>query len=461
MRHGHVVALAVVQGAEGRTSTASPRHEADRADGRCYHFRKQSHCAYSREGCAVARRAVTRVLTYPVFGLRDVGTADVALAVALSAYGVASAAGLVNEHNHAGAVGCTAVLLMTAPVLFARRNPLLAAAALAFGAVVNSVFIGPLVRCGAALPAVFFVAFAIGLRCRRRQAIVGMALLAVNIVCQGYSDPALAGEKAVTSPLLEASAILVILLPISIGFMVAGLLLRQRNATVASLRARTEELREQRERNAELAVAADRASVAGEFDSYLHEQVSHIAATARSGQEGLASRPEVARQAFIGIQNSGRAALVHMRNVVGNLHDAPMQPQPVLSQLDRLLGGITRADARLRVEGDPRLLPPGVELSGYRIVEQVLRALENDPASHIDVVVDFKPDSLQLTVVGPARGPPRYGPRWGRRPSVRHCTGGHCGARPSALSRNRGQAAVGRRACVSWVAACGGPGGPT
>ena len=132
---------------------------------------------------------------------------------------------------------------MTAPVLFARRNPLLAAAALAFGAAVNWLFIGHLVRCGAALPAVFFVAFAIGLRCRRRQAIVGMALLVVNIVCQGYSDPALAQGNAVTSPLLQAFAILVFMLPISIGFMVAGLLLRQRNAAVASLRARTEELR--------------------------------------------------------------------------------------------------------------------------------------------------------------------------------------------------------------------------
>ena len=192
-------------------------------------------------------------------------------------------------------------------------------------------------------------------------------------------------------------------LPISIGFMFGGLLLRQRNAAVASLRARTAELREQRERNAEVAVAADRASVADEFDSYLHEQVSHIAATARLGQERLASRPDLAKQAFVGIQSTGRAALVHMRDVVGNLrHDAPIQPQPVLSQLDRLLGGITRADARLRIEGDPRLLPPGVELSGYRIVEHALLALENDPASQVDVVVEFRPDSLQLTVVGPS-----------------------------------------------------------
>jgi signal transduction histidine kinase len=121
------------------------------------------------------------------------------------------------------------------------------------------------------------------------------------------------------------------------------------------------------------------------------------------GQETLALRPDLAKDAFVRIQHTGRAALVHMRTVVGNLRDdAPTQPQPVLSQLDRLLGRITRADARLRVEGDPRLLSPGVELSGYRIVEQVLLALENDPASRIDVVVEFRPDSLQLTVAGPS-----------------------------------------------------------
>jgi hypothetical protein len=347
-----------------------------------------------------------RWLTHPVSGFRDVGIGDLVLAVGLSAFGVVLATGLGNEANpHGGVVGGIAVLLMTAPVLFARRAPLLAAAGLAFGAVVNSLWVGHLVRCGAALPAVFFVAFVIGLRCHRRQAVVGMALLAVNILCQGYSDPQLASAKAASGepPALNAFAILVLMLPIAIGFAVAGLLLRQRNEAVASLRARNEELREQRERNAQLAVAADRASVASEFDSYLHEKVDQIAVIARLGQEGLMTRPDLAKQAFKDIQDTGRAALVHMRDVVGNLRDdAPMTPQPVLSQLDRLLGGITRADARLRMEGDPCVLPPGVELSGYRIIEHALLALENDPAAHVDVVVEFRPDSLQLTVVGPS-----------------------------------------------------------
>jgi signal transduction histidine kinase len=150
-------------------------------------------------------------------------------------------------------------------------------------------------------------------------------------------------------------------------------------------------------------VAADRASVASEFDSYLREQVSQISVIATLGRERLPLRPDLAKQAFKDIQDTGRAALVHMRDVVGNLRDdAPMTPQPVLSQLDRLLGGITRADARLRMEGDPCLLPPGVELSGYRIIEHALLALENDPAAHVDVVVELRPDSLQLTVVGPS-----------------------------------------------------------
>jgi hypothetical protein len=341
----------------------------------------------------VTQNALTRFLTYPIFGLADVGIGDVALALGLSVYGVASAAGLLNSHNPRGdVVGCAAVVLMTAPVLFARRSPMLAAATLAVGAAINWLLIGDLVRCGAALPAVFFVAFAIGLRCPRRQALVGLALLAVNIFCQGLSDPQLGGP-----------AVLVFMLPIAIGFMVAGFLLRQRNEAVAGLHARTEELRQQRQRNAELAVAADRARVAGELNSYVHDQVSQMAAAARMAHERSTYRPDVARETFIGIQDAGRAALVHMRNVVADLRDdAPTQPQPVLSQLDRLLAHITRADARLRVEGDPHRLPPGVELSGYRIVEQTLLALENDPSARVDVVVDFAPDSLQLTVAGPS-----------------------------------------------------------
>src|SRR5215218_10640604 len=58
-------------------------------------------------------------------------------------------------------------------------------------------------------------------------------------------------------------------------------------------------------------------------------------------------------------------------------------------------------DARLVVEGSPRVLPPAVELSAYRIVEQLLDGLDDAP--DVDVRVRFGDDALEIGVSGPAR----------------------------------------------------------
>ena len=69
-----------------------------------------------------------------------------------------------------------------------------------------------------------------------------------------------------------------------------------------------------------------------------------------------------------------------MREVVGSLRDdAPTGPQPVLAQLDRLLGESDAVDVRLQVTGIPGSSRPGLELAGYRIVEHLLSTLEKNP----------------------------------------------------------------------------------
>ena len=341
----------------------------------------------------MSRRVPNRWLTGPVFGLRDVGAGDVAFAVVLSLVGAASISGLTDSSDHGGVAASLAVLLMTAPVVFARREPVLAAAMLAAGAGLNWGLFDHLVRCGVALPAVFYVGFVVGSRCARwRATVAGVALLAVNLVCQAYSDPQLGGPS-----------ILVDVVPITVGFMIAGRVFRSRTAAVVRLRVRTAELREQREENARLAVAADQVRIAGHLDGFLHDRVGRIAAAAAAGRATLPSEPDRADEVFVAIQETGRETLTHMRGLVADLKDqAPTHPQPVLAQLDRLLGQATQADARLQVTGDPRLLPPGLELSGYRIVEHLLVALENEPTARIDVAVAFAPDALELTVAGPS-----------------------------------------------------------
>jgi signal transduction histidine kinase len=315
--------------------------------------------------------------------------------VLLSGYAVYLVTGGDVRHLDGGWTAALAVLMMTGPVIFARRAPVLAAAALATGTGLNWWLIGHLIRCGAALPAVFYVAFIIGSRCERRPAAFGLASLAVGIVCQGASDPQ-----------LGSPSVAVIMVPLALVFFGLGRLLRSRNATVRELRTRTAELHEQRERTAQVAVEADRARIAGDLDTFLQERVGEIAASAASGHAVLDSRPDQAQQAFVTIQDTGRNALTHMRHVLRDLRDAaPIQPAPVLAQLDQLLSDADRSDIALRISGDLRVLPPGLELSSYRIIEHLLDTLGRDVGARATVEVCFGSGALELTVTGPSVRP--------------------------------------------------------
>jgi signal transduction histidine kinase len=351
----------------------------------------------------MAKRTWTRWITGPVFGIDDMGWGDIAFAVVLSVFGILIVThGKSNGHTYdAGWEGALAVLLMTVPVAFARRSPLVVATVMLGGTLVNWAFVDTYVRCGAALPACFYVAYVVGSRCQGRDRWLGFGLLVLNILAQCESDPQI---YPVTTAIL--------FVPLLGAFMGAGFLLHRRHVAVAELRARTEELRQQREINANLAVESDRARIAGDVDQYLHDQVQEIASAAAAGQQSLeqaagtagSAGSDQAADAFVAIQGTGRDTLAHMRDMVGQLRDgdeAPTGPQPVLAQLDRLVSQSEHLDVRLRVQGDPRLLPPGLELSGFRIVEHLLLTLEQDQSAEASVDVIFGTDSLELNVVGP------------------------------------------------------------
>jgi signal transduction histidine kinase len=328
----------------------------------------------------MSRRKWASVITGPTFGITDLGWGDIALALILSAFAVIIVThGRSNGHVYdAGWAGAFAVLLMTLPVAFARKRPLVVAAVLLAGALVNWWAIGSYVRCGATLPAVFYMAFVVGSRCQGRDRVVGEALVIASILVQCESDPQI-------YPISNA----ILFIPISLAFLGAGYLLHRRNVTVETLRLRTRE--------------PDRARIADDLDLYLHGQVHEIAAAAASGRESLDAEPGQAAEAFVAIQGTGRETLTHMREVVGSLRaDAPTGPQPVLAQLDRLLSESDEVDVRLRVSGDPRLLPPGLELAGYRIVEHLLSTLEKNPTAAASVEVVFGADTLEFTVLGPS-----------------------------------------------------------
>jgi signal transduction histidine kinase len=338
----------------------------------------------------IASRAARSWLNCTVGGLPAV---DATAAVILSAFAVGLTSGALHPSYQSPNLGIAAsagVLAMTAPVAWRRLMPLAMSGTLAAGAVANGLIFGPMVRCAGALPAVFLVAFAVGARLDRARSAAGLALCAVNVAAQCVYDPPLGAST------------MALMLPVLAGFFASGRLVRARTEAAELLRLRSADLRRQREQTARLAVKADRARVAGDLAATLHGRLGEIAAVAAAGRQALGGDPSAGQEALLAIEHGGREILHRMRAVVGALHeDVPAEPQPSLARLSDLLSRATTADARLAVEGSPRTLPAGLELSGFRIVEHLLVALEDAPGAPVDVSLRFGPDALELEVSGP------------------------------------------------------------
>src|SRR5579862_7905147 len=272
-------------------------------------------------------RALRAPLNWSVAGL---GVLDIAAAVILSGYAVALVSGAIHSsHPHGGAAASAGVLAMILPVAWRRPAPLAAAAVMAAAALLNGLVFGPMVRCGAFLPAIFLVGYAAGARRDRAAAAAGLALCAAAVVAEGLYDPQIRGQGLVAA------------LPLLVAFFVSGRLVRARTQTAAALRESSAELRRQRAQTARLAVLADRARLTVDLEQSLHARIGGLASTAAAGLGALAgdatrdpaADQAAARQALASIEHEGRAVLGHLREVLSMLRERPdSEPQPTLAR---------------------------------------------------------------------------------------------------------------------------------
>jgi len=116
------------------------------------------------------------------------------------------------------------------------------------------------------------------------------------------------------------------------------------------------------------------------------------------------SAPSIA--AFDAIGMSARRTLAELRTLLDVLHtdeqvSAPTAPQPGVDQIGDLIRGVP-ADLMtidLFVEGDRRPLPPAVDLSAYRIVQEgITNVIKHAGARHASVRVSYEPERLAVSV---------------------------------------------------------------
>ncbi len=180
----------------------------------------------------------------------------------------------------------------------------------------------------------------------------------------------------------------------------------------AELRERAERLERERETEARAAVAEERARIAREMHDVVAHSLSVMVVQAEAAEAMLDVDPERARHPLSAVQDTGRSALGDLRRMLGVLRErddsgAPLAPQPGLEGLPGLVESVRAAGllVSVHVDGEPRPLPPGVDLSAYRIVQEGLtNALKHAGPARADVLVRYGGGELELRVSDDGRG---------------------------------------------------------
>ncbi|MFF2075498.1 sensor histidine kinase [Kitasatospora sp. NPDC058162] len=191
-----------------------------------------------------------------------------------------------------------------------------------------------------------------------------------------------------------------------------GRLTRVRRAYLTELEDRAARLERERDAQAKVAVAAERARIARELHDVVAHNVSVMIVQADGAAYVLDNSPQQAKEALGTIASTGRQALVEMRRLLGVLRTADTAeeyvPQPGVEELPDLLEQVRTAGLAVdyATSGHPRELPRGVELTVYRIVQEALTNVRKHggPDVHARVAVDFGERELAVLVEDDGRG---------------------------------------------------------
>ncbi len=192
-----------------------------------------------------------------------------------------------------------------------------------------------------------------------------------------------------------------------------GRTIRQSRLQAERLQDLATQLELEREEKARVAVAEERSRISRELHDVIAHSVSVMVVQAQAAQRLLQGEQQEARQALTSIETTGRQALMEMRRLLGILRrtdaELALAPQPSLNHLDALAAQTREAGlpVELSVEGDVGSLPPGVDLTAYRIAQEALTNVRKHAGpARARVVVHRRDDGIELEITddGPGIG---------------------------------------------------------
>jgi signal transduction histidine kinase len=322
------------------------------------------------------------------------GTAgDRVLALTLLATSVAEV--LTAQHLR-GSVGLNllAVATLTVPVAWRRRWPLGVLAWTMAAGTIQGQFLSSVDDVATIFFVLIVLAYTAGAHLHRRRALVALPLLFAGICGVNL------GLHATTSDYLFPSTVVLIA-------WLSGRAVRARALLTEELHEAAVRAEEAHEAEAQLAMAEERRRIAREMHDVVAHSVSVMVVQAGGARRIIDRDPDRAAHAAAQIEYAGRAALIEMRRLLGLLHAGDgeagaLAPQPSLAELDALVERSRAAGlpVEVRVMGERRPLPAGIDLAAYRIVQEALtNTLKHAGATAAEVHVRWGEDELELEVL--------------------------------------------------------------
>jgi signal transduction histidine kinase len=189
-----------------------------------------------------------------------------------------------------------------------------------------------------------------------------------------------------------------------------GSTMRNRRLYTEQLEARASALERERDEETRRALAEERLRIAQELHDVVAHSMGVIAVQSGVGAHVIDSEPGEAKQALEAISQTSRSTLVEIRRMLGVLREdsgASHAPAPGLADLHRLVQEVAGAGlhAEVRVEGTTAKLPPGVDFTAYRIVQEALtNVLKHAGRATATVIVGYEGTALRLEILDDGRG---------------------------------------------------------